>query len=441
MQQPDDLTMLSAKASPSELSRYSGVRRVNNMPLYLVGGAIGTFLLMMVLVGVDRAATSELTMQASPEQHVDASQLAATIAGNKTDGMVPATVKPVPPAAPLTIPIAIPDDLEKPPLPKRLREPEATDAIAERITQEKIQLFENAVKSKTSVPFPEIIPHGADKQREQVLQSMDAAKTPLASAEDANIAFKSKLAQLQGSASASGDGLSNQRNSLTMFEARDKGDHWRLGSEIEAPASPYTLRAGFIIPATLISGINSDLPGQIIGQVSQNVYDTATGKYLLFPQGSRLIGSYTSDVAYGQSRIMVAWQRIVFPDGKTLNIGAMPGTDEAGYSGFNDRLDNHYLRIFGSAILMSGITAGVAYSQDINHASTVSAQPTAGSTLSEALGQQLGNVTTQMISKNLTISPTLEIRPGFRFNVMCVKDLVLTQPYTAFDYSRQEAKP
>jgi len=443
MQPPDDPSMLSSDSSPYELGKRSGVRRVNNLPLYLVGGAIGTFLLMMVLVGIDRAHTSQSTAQVSPEKHGDSSQLAASIIGNKTDGLVPAAVTP-PPVTSLTVPIAILDDLEKPPLPKRLKETAATDPMAERITQEKMQLFQSAVKSKTSVPFPEPAAHGDSDQREQVLQKIDAAKEQLASADDANTSFKARLTQLQGgggTAANTADTLNSQRNSLTAFDAKDKSDRWKLGSEVEAPASPYTLRAGFIIPATLISGINSDLPGQIIGQVSQNVYDTATSKYLMLPQGSRLVGSYTSDVAYGQSRVMVAWQRIVFPDGKTLDIGAMPGSDEAGYSGFNDRADNHYLRVFGSAILMSGITAGIAISQDNNNNGGVNAQPTASSAMSEALGQQLGSTTSQMISKNLNISPTLEIRPGFRFNVMCVKDLVLARPYTAFDYSKEEVKP
>jgi type IV secretion system protein VirB10 len=103
-------------------------------------------------------------------------------------------------------------------------------------------------------------------------------------------------------------------------------------------------------------GINSDLPGQIMAQVAQNVYDTPTGKHLLIPQGSRLVGSYSSDVAYGQSRVLVAWQRIVFPDGKAMDIGTMPGADSAGYAGFNDQVNNHYLRLFGSAFLMSGVT-------------------------------------------------------------------------------------
>ena len=153
-----------------------------------------------------------------------------------------------------------------------------------------------------------------------------------------------------------------------------------------------------MLPAILISGINSDLPGQVIGQVSQDVFDTATGRWKLIPQGSRLIGQYSSEVAYGQARVLIAWQRIIFPDGKALDIGAMPGADSAGYAGFHDQVNNHYLRVFGSALLMSGVTAGIALSQPD---SLYSNRQSARSAMSEALGQQLGTVTAQMISKNM----------------------------------------
>ena len=436
-----DKEIIPPDAPPSGLGKRSGVRRVNNLPLYFIGSAVAAFLLLIMLVAIDRAHKAQGNSQGSQEKHGDTSQLAKSITGNQTDGMIPAENIP-PPSPSLTVPIAIPDDLEKPPLPNHLKQAATADPDADHIKQEKMQLFEHAVTGKTSVPIPELKAHGDSSdgdKREQTLQRIDDAKQQIASVQqdDANATFKTRLAQLQGGGGAFGnatDAPNSQRNSLKQFDAKDKGVRWQLNSQVEAPKTPYTLRAGFIIPASLISGINSDLPGQIIGQISQNVYDTATGKYLLLPQGSRLVGSYTSDVAYGQSRVMVAWQRIVFPDGKTLDIGAMPGADGAGYSGFNDQVDNHYLRIFGSAILMSGITAGVAYSQETNNNGGVYAQPTASSALSEALGQQLGNATAQMISKNLNISPTLEIRPGFRFNVMCIKDLVLTKPYSSFDY-------
>ena len=185
------------------------------------------------------------------------------------------------------------------------------------------------------------------------------------------------------------------------------------------------------MPAILISGINSELPGQIMAQVAQSVYDTPTGKHLLIPQGARLVGSYASEVAYGQSRVLIGWQRIIFPDGKALDIGSMPGADSGGYAGFYDQVNNHYLRIFGSAVLMSGVVAGISMSQ--NNTNTAGAnQQRAGDVLSSSLGQQLGQVTAEMIQKNMNISPTLEIRPGYRFNVIVTKDLTFENPYRPF---------
>jgi len=169
--------------------------------------------------------------------------------------------------------------------------------------------------------------------------------------------------------------------------------------------------------------------------VSENVYDTPTGRYLLIPQGSRLVGSYSSDVAYGQHRVLVAWQRIVFPDGKAMDLGAMPGADSAGYAGFSDKINNYYFRTFASAILMSGIIAGASLSQPNSNTGYVNGAPSASQVLSESLGQALGTTMAQMIAKNLNVSPTLEIRPGYRFNVMVVKDLTFERPYRSFDYA------
>ena len=114
-----------------------------------------------------------------------------------------------------------------------------------------------------------------------------------------------------------------------------------------------------------------------MAQVSQDVYDTPLGRYKLIPQGSRLVGSYASEVAYGQSRILVAWQRIIFPDGKAMDIGSMPGTDSAGYAGFKDQVNNHYFRLFSSAFLMSAVTAGIAISQP--ETGNTNSRPTASS--------------------------------------------------------------
>lgn len=165
------------------------------------------------------------------------------------------------------------------------------------------------------------------------------------------------------------------------------------------------IRAGFVIPATMISGINSDLPGQVMAQVSQNVYDTATGKYLLIPQGTRLIGAYSSDVAFGQERVLMAWQRLIFPDGKALDIRAMPGADSAGYAGFSDKVNSHWFRTISSAVLMSGVIAAVDMSQNDRNSDSNNDRQRASDSLSEALGQTLGQTLSQIITKTSISHP------------------------------------
>lgn len=193
----------------------------------------------------------------------------------------------------------------------------------------------------------------------------------------------------------------------------------------------YEVKTGTVVPGTLISGINSDLPGNIIAQVSQNVYDTATGRYLLIPQGAKLFGVYDSRVAYGQSRVLVAWNRIIFPDGSSVTLGSMPGADIAGFSGFEDEVNNHYLRIFGSAALMSIITGGMSYAVDEvsnsnnNNNNSTSVQDE----MAAALANQMGQTTLTLLQKNLSIAPTLEIRQGFQFNIVITKDVVFPNTY------------
>jgi type IV secretion system protein TrbI len=442
---------MSPAASPGVLSKRTGVRRVNNLPVYLVGGVLVAFLGIMVLVAVDRAAEQNKAAQMPIGKGDTASMIASEIAGEQKDGIVPPETQP--------ILIARPDNLDVPPAPPGSAggnplQGTRDDELA-RIRMAKLQQFEEAVKAKTTVqataPRGSGSPLGsAPVTREDAIARITAARRQIeaASADDPTAAYKARLAQLQSSGFGSGVGTpaagaaalhsqqaaaASSRNSMGQFAGPNQGDRWKLQSQPEAPRTPYELRAGFVVPATLISGVNSELPGQIVAQVAQNVYDTPTGKYLLVPQGSRLVGSYSSDVAYGQARVLIGWQRIVFPDGKAMDLGAMPGADGAGHAGFKDEVNNHYFRLFGSALLMSAVTAGITYSQRQNQNSSTNA-PTASSALSEAVGQQLGQVTAQLIAKNLNVSPTLEIRPGYRFNVIVVKDLTFSKPYKSFDY-------
>ncbi len=205
----------------------------------------------------------------------------------------------------------------------------------------------------------------------------------------------------------------------------NENNKWTLKSSLEK-SNPYTIKTGSIIPATLITQINSSVQGQITGQVRNNVYDTATGNQLLIPQGTRLIGTYASEVPYGQSRLFIAWNRLVFPNGASMDIETMPGVDMTGKAGFNDKVNNHYLRIFGNALLLSLIVAGVNVSQsDLLNNFVPSYLESSSSAISESLGQNLGETMSQMVRKNLNIAPELTIRPGYLFNIMVVKDITL----------------
>lgn len=197
-----------------------------------------------------------------------------------------------------------------------------------------------------------------------------------------------------------------------FFGRAEKDASWILPYSRTA-GQPLELKTGAVIPGVMVTGINSDLPGNIIAQVSQNVFDTATGRQLLIPQGAKLFGVYDSRVIYGQERVLVAWNRLMFPDGSAVTLGAMPGSDMVGSAGYTDKVNNHYLRIFGSAILMSLITGGMSYSMDsLDNSGGDSDNPTLQNEMGAALASQLGQATLQLLQKNLNIKPTLEIRPA-----------------------------
>jgi len=423
---------MAPSASPNRLQTKWGVRRANDLPLYLLGVAAAIFLIVIGLVAMDRAKTKHREETAKTTSGSNAAMFANEIAGEQKGGMIPA-VEPVIhengyPENP-NLP-SVPPMHANLPSARHPASPETQEM--QRIRQLKVQQFEEALRAKTGVQI----------QRRAAQDAPRAQATPVASP-DPTAVYKERLAQLKGAGLIAHDDVDDasqaqqersSRNDIGAFDNREGKDRWRLDSRPTPPRSPYSVLTTSVIPATLITGINSSLPGKIFGQVSQDVFDTATGKHLLIPQGTKLEGEYSSEVAYGQASVLVAWQRMVFPDGKTMDIGAMPGSTGAGYAGFTDQVNNHYARLFGTAILMSAISAGVALSQSRNQIAGTFGAPTTSSVLSATLGQQLGRVITQMISKNLNISPTLEIRPGYRFNVTVTKDMVLARPYQAFDY-------
>lgn len=230
------------------------------------------------------------------------------------------------------------------------------------------------------------------------------------------------LAKLQGVAAGQGSAQSGNQGFLdAQKQAKDKNGY--LNAQLTPPLARAEVTAGSIIPAVMVTGIDSDLPGEIVAQVRQNVYNSLNPSQVLIPQGTRIIGEYSSAVAYGQRRVLVAWNRLIFPNGETIALRGMPGTNGIGEAGFHDLVDNHYWRIFGSAVLISLIGAGAQLSQP--QQSSAFTNPTAGQTAAAAIAQEMDSVGTNLLNKNLNIQPTLKIRPGYLFNVLVTRTMIL----------------
>lgn len=200
---------------------------------------------------------------------------------------------------------------------------------------------------------------------------------------------------------------------------------------LQLPSSPYQVMAGTIIPAALVTGINSDLPGQVIANVTEAVYDTATGRYLLIPQGSRLIGRYDSQVAFGQRRVLLVWTRLILPDTSSIALDRLPGIDPAGYAGLEDGVNWHWDRILAGAALSTllGVGAELAAPESRTDGNRVVIAARQG------VQDTVNQVGQEITKRNMSIQPTLTIRPGFPMRVMVSKDLVL-RPYQPLFFQR-----
>ncbi|MEF0944247.1 MULTISPECIES: IncP-type conjugal transfer protein TrbI [Rhizobium] len=220
----------------------------------------------------------------------------------------------------------------------------------------------------------------------------------------------------------------NAQTSKEDFFNQDIKDLGYLPNRVVPQMSAYELKRGSVIPATLITGLNSDLPGRITAQVSQNVYDSATGYRLLIPQGAKLFGRYDSKVSFGQERVLVVWTDLIFPNGSTLQIGGMAGTDAEGYGGFKDKVDRHLWRTWSSAALIALIGTGIDMSMP--QSSTLATQETASDAARRNFAESFGRVAEQTISKNLNVQPTIQIRPGYKFNVLVDQDIIFPSTYS-----------
>jgi type IV secretion system protein VirB10 len=377
----------------------AGVKRVNNLPVVIAVVVFASFAAVIAYITSERSAKSAAILKETEQSKSAASELAYALTQGQPNGIIPAESSAQPPVTrpsepDLIVPVAH-VDLDYPPTP-----PGAAaiprDEDAERIRQIKQQAFQEAIKAKSggNVPseFQTPKPVPVDPTSPQT------AATPA---------------------------------------SQPAKDRWILNTRPESPATRYVIRTGSVIPGLMISAIESQLAGSIVAQISAPVYDTARGAYVLIPAGSKLYGIYSNEIAVGQERVLVAWQRIIFPDGSALDMGEMPGTGGNGVAGLAGDVDNHYARIFGHAVLMSLITGGATYSQLPQTTAGaigggIGYQQSASGTLSASLGQQLGQAGAAVLMKNLNIAPTIHVAAGFRLNVVVTKDLKFDRPYQPF---------
>lgn len=412
--------LLRAGRSPQRLGR-PGVRRLNHIPLFICGAIA---VVVAVLIAWTAAERGKAVAVKTEDHGGNARDFALAVAGDKTGYIPPAHVAPSPTSA-------------SPALNAPEPVPAATPAPNEEAEARKKAFFQ-ALFATSAISDPVL--QQVSNAHQQAISAAEAAKAVRADPNNLggstanDIAnYERKVADIQRALGGNGQPPPPlDPNSLNTYNGYR--DRWKLNAHLETPTTPYILRTGAVIPALLLSAMNAELPGTVTAQVSQDVYDTPTGNYLLIPQGARLVGEYSNAIQYGQARIFVAWQRIIYPDGSALDIGAMPGADQQGKAGFNDQVDNHFVRIFGSAILMSAVTAATNWATNHNQVGFNSNGYSASSAISEAVGQQLGQATAHLLEKNLSIAPTLVVRPAYRFNIVVTKDLEFQTPYYVGSY-------
>ena len=223
----------------------------------------------------------------------------------------------------------------------------------------------------------------------------------------------------------------NSQQQKRAFLDRAPSTATLAGHELQAPVSPYEVMAGTVISAALITGINSDLPGQVLATVTENVYDTATGRHLLIPQGSRLLGQYDSQVTFGQRRVLLMWTRLMLPDASSVALGRLAGVDASGFAGLQDEVDWHWQQLLASAALSTliGVGAELAAPDRGNGQSQVIVATRQG------VQDSVNQVGQELTRRSLNVQPTLTIRPGFPVRVIVNKDLVL-RPYQPLFFDR-----
>jgi type IV secretion system protein VirB10 len=265
--------------------------------------------------------------------------------------------------------------------------------------------------------MPNVVALTRDQQH--ALQDQEASRTShlFATAELSNAAAPSS--QAGNSISQSTAASSTDQKLAFLNQPADR--QIQSPDRLQDISSVNVLQAGTVISAALVTGLNSELPGTITAQVTQNCYDSPTGEILLIPQGSKLVGQYDAQISFGQSRALVVWNRLILPNGRSIVLERQPGTDTEGYSGLEDDVDNHWGVLFKAAILSTILSVGA-------EAGTSDSENNLAQAIREGASQSLNQAGEQVVGRSLNISPTITIRPGFPLTVLLTRDLVL-KPY------------
>ncbi len=248
---------------------------------------------------------------------------------------------------------------------------------------------------------------------------VDANTVVVAAARSRAAPLASPDQNLQGSFPTFPESASQQNRTQRQgaFLDREVDRRTTAVNQVQMIASPYVIQAGSVIEAALLTGLRSDLPGQITAQVTANVYDSVSGRFLLVPQGSRLLGEYDSSIAAGQRRLLLAWTRLILPNGRSIVLERQPGTDEAGYAGLQDGVDNHWDRLFLAAGLATILNIGLEAGRDSGNE--------VADAIRDGVQDTIGRAGDAIVRREISIPPTLTIRPGFPVRVMVTRDLIL----------------
>lgn len=421
---------LQPKTPPENVTLRAQPRPVTRLNRHMLAALVGGLAVAVLGATLWSLQSKQRRGGAEPTELYNVDRVA------RSEGLaqLPTDYSKLPPKQPPVIPQLggpLPGDLGGPVLKAEQRaqgygqpQPAHDAAEAERLARSK----EVEAAAGSSVFFRS----GGQRAATSTLTSMPAQVTP-AAAQNANAAFDPLAAGPASTAAQSADptAVQNRQDQKEAFLSKAGSTQTRNSGNLQMPASPYQVMAGTVIAAALVTGIKSDLPGDVIATVTEPIYDTATGKFLLIPQGARLLGKYNSQVSYGQSRVQVVWSRVILPDTSSFQLDNLVGSDPAGYAGLEDGVDWHWDRVFAGAALTTllGVGAELAAPQNINGGDRVII---AGR---DSLKDSVNQVGQEMTRHNMNIQPTLTERPGLPVRVIVNRDLVL-RPYQPLFFNR-----